>query len=163
DEEPWVESARPADFPGTAGGAQSVHGGGRDDGFVARLNADLTEPAVGDELLDAVGIRVATDEAGERHATGTCHIRARGVRPPWSAVPDASALPPQPTRPRPHTARRRLTPTRSKLQRGSGPALEPSEEGKGYATDRFVPRTGDVRRRTHRLSGRMRAIRLLRN
>ena len=31
-----------ADFPGTAGGAQSVHGGGRDDGFIARLNADLT-------------------------------------------------------------------------------------------------------------------------
>jgi hypothetical protein len=29
-------------FPGTAGGAQSVHGGGRDDGFVARLNADLS-------------------------------------------------------------------------------------------------------------------------
>src|SRR5262249_1487957 len=31
------------DFPGTTGGAQSVHSGGdRDDGFVARLNAALT-------------------------------------------------------------------------------------------------------------------------
>src|SRR5262249_26776537 len=35
-------STSSADFPGTAGGAQSVIGGGTTDVFVARLSADLT-------------------------------------------------------------------------------------------------------------------------
>jgi uncharacterized repeat protein (TIGR01451 family) len=35
-------STTSADFPGTAGGAQSSFGGGNDDGFVARLSSSLT-------------------------------------------------------------------------------------------------------------------------
>ncbi len=31
------------DFPKTTGGAQNIHGGGKEDAFVARLNSDLTQ------------------------------------------------------------------------------------------------------------------------
>jgi hypothetical protein len=60
---------RSTDFPGTAGGAQSVYGGGAYDVFVARLNANLTTLSQvtylggsGDDLGYALAIHPASGE-----------------------------------------------------------------------------------------------------
>jgi hypothetical protein len=67
----WTQST---DFPGTAGGAQSVFGGGLSDGFIARFNSSLTSLSQAtylggsqgyfylEDQIEAIAVQPATGE-----------------------------------------------------------------------------------------------------
>jgi hypothetical protein len=62
------------DFPNTSGGAQEVHGGGRWDAFVARLNSNLTQilqsTYLGGKRLDAVFALAVHPKTGDVYVAG---------------------------------------------------------------------------------------------
>jgi FOG: PKD repeat len=62
------------DFPNTSGGAQEVHGGGKWDAFVARLNSNLTQilqsTYLGGKRLDAVFALAVHPKTGDVYVAG---------------------------------------------------------------------------------------------
>lgn len=70
----YVAGYTSSPFPGTAGGSQASYGGGNQDGFVARLNADLTDVVqatyLGGNSFDAVNAIAIHPTTGDIYVCG---------------------------------------------------------------------------------------------
>jgi hypothetical protein len=89
-----------SDFPGTAGGAIATHGGGTEDGFVARLNSNLTSllqasylGGGGRDFARAVAVHPATGEILVVGGTSSANLPGAvgGPQPSFAGFEDAFA------------------------------------------------------------------------